>query len=71
MSFNYQKPFPILKDDTNYRLLSKEFVSTIQLDGREILKIDPQKVEQFYKDKPELENYKIAIDDIVSFSLFI
>jgi fumarate hydratase, class I len=31
MTFKYQKPFPILKDDTNYKLLTKDFVSTIKL----------------------------------------
>ncbi len=40
--FKYQKPFPILKDETKYRLLTANFVSTIELDGRKILKIDPK-----------------------------
>ncbi|MDZ4204810.1 MAG: fumarate hydratase [Bacteroidales bacterium] len=39
--FNYQKPFPILNDTTLYRLLSKEYVSTVEVDGRSILKVDP------------------------------
>jgi fumarate hydratase, class I len=43
--FKYQKPFPIQKDTTNYRLLTKDFVSTIEADGRKILKIDPKGLE--------------------------
>lgn len=45
MTFKYQKPFPILKDDTNYKLLTTDFVSTIKVDGREILKIEPEGLE--------------------------
>jgi fumarate hydratase class I len=40
--FKYQKPFPIQKDDTEYKLLTKEFVSVLELDGRKILKVDPE-----------------------------
>lgn len=43
--FKYQKPYPILKDSTNYRLLTKEFVSTIEVDGRKILKVAPEGLE--------------------------
>ncbi len=43
--FIYQEPFPIDKDDTEYRLITKDFVSTIEVDGREILKIDPKALE--------------------------
>ena len=50
MTFNYQKPFPILKDDTNYRLLTKDFVSTVNIDGREILKIQPEALELLAKE---------------------
>jgi len=48
--FIYQKPFPILKDTTNYRLLTKEYVSTIECDGRKILKIDPKGLELLAKE---------------------
>jgi fumarate hydratase class I len=37
--FVYQDPFPIQKDTTKYRLLTKEHVSVTQFEGREILKI--------------------------------
>ena len=40
--FYYQEPFPLGKDDTQYRLISSDYVSTAQFEGEEILKIDPQ-----------------------------
>ena len=48
--FFYQKPFPIKKDDTEYRLLTKEYVSTVDFDGRKILKIDPKGLELLAKE---------------------
>ena len=43
--FSYQKPFPIKKDTTQYRLLTKDFVQTLEADGRKILKIAPEGLE--------------------------
>ncbi|MDF1672662.1 MAG: fumarate hydratase [Vicingaceae bacterium] len=43
--FNYEKPFPLQGDKTEYKLLSKEYVSTIDIDGREVLKVDPKGIE--------------------------
>ncbi len=43
--FIYKEPFPIGKDETEYRLITKEYVSTIEFDGRKILKIDPKALE--------------------------
>ncbi len=40
--FVYQDPFPLEKDDTKYRLLTKDYVSVTSFDGKEILKIDPE-----------------------------
>ncbi|MCW2480711.1 class I fumarate hydratase FumA [Candidatus Symbiopectobacterium sp. NZEC135] len=40
--FYYQEPFPLSKDNTQYRLISSDYVSTTQFEGEEILKIDPQ-----------------------------
>jgi len=40
--FTYQDPFPLGKDTTKYRLLTKEYVSTAKFDGKEILKVDPE-----------------------------
>jgi fumarate hydratase, class I len=39
--FFYQDPFPLTKDDTPYRLLTKEYVSLSKFDGKDILKIEP------------------------------
>jgi fumarate hydratase class I len=40
--FHYQKPFPLGEDLTEYRLLTKEFVETVDFDGAEVLKVDPE-----------------------------
>lgn len=40
--FQYQVPFPLSGDETEYRLLSKEGVSTSEFEGCEILKVSPQ-----------------------------
>jgi len=40
--FSYQDPFPLGKDTTKYRLLTKEYVSTAKFDGKEVLKVDPE-----------------------------
>ena len=45
MEFHYQDPFPILKDDTQYRKLSSEYLKVEYLGGREILTIDPRALE--------------------------
>lgn len=43
--FKYQKPFPITKDTTKYRLLTKDHVSIVDFDGRKILKVAPEGLE--------------------------
>ncbi len=40
--FKYQDPFPLGKDTTEYRLLTKDYVSTAEFDGKQILKVDPE-----------------------------
>ena len=40
-AFEYQEPFPLGKDDTRYRLLSREGVSVATFEGKEILKVHP------------------------------
>ena len=40
--FVYQDPFPLSKDDTPYRHLSKEYVSLAKFDGKDVLKIEPK-----------------------------
>lgn len=39
--FIYQDPFPLEKDGTKYRLLTREHVSVSRFEGREILKVEP------------------------------
>lgn len=49
--FKYQEPFPLSADEkTEYRLLTKDYVSTINCDGRKILKIDPKGLELLSKE---------------------
>ena len=40
--FHYQKQFPVGKDQTEYRLLTDEFVETVDFQGQQVLKVDPQ-----------------------------
>jgi len=40
--FKYQDPFPLTKDHTRYRFITRDFVSTTHFEGKEILKVDPQ-----------------------------
>ncbi|MDA3881287.1 MAG: fumarate hydratase [Prolixibacteraceae bacterium] len=71
--FNYQKPFPIKKDTTKYRLLTNDFVSTVEFDGRKILKVDPEGLEllakeavsdvSFYLRASHLEKVRSILDD--------
>lgn len=42
--FHYQDIFALGTDDTEYRLLSKEGVSTATFEGKEILKVDPEAI---------------------------
>ncbi|MGH7955816.1 MAG: fumarate hydratase [Opitutaceae bacterium] len=41
-AFVYQDPYPLGIDDTEYRLLSKEGVTTATFEGKEILKVAPE-----------------------------
>ena len=40
--FFYQDPFPLGPDTTEYELLTKDFVSTTEFEGKTILKVDPE-----------------------------
>jgi fumarate hydratase class I len=42
VDFVYQDMFPLGEDNTPYRKLTSDFVSTATLDGTEVLKVDPQ-----------------------------
>lgn len=43
--FYYQKPLPLESDPTQYRLLTKDYVSVGEFEGQPILKVDPQGLE--------------------------
>lgn len=43
--FIYQGPFPMEKDSTTYRLLTKKYVNTIECEGRKILKVEKEGLE--------------------------
>ncbi len=45
MDFIYQDPYPILKDETQYRKITSDFVKVEQLGEREILNVDPKGLE--------------------------
>ena len=47
--FIYENPFQIEEDTTSYRLLTKEYVKTVEIDGRKILKVDPKGLELLAK----------------------
>ena len=40
--YSYQDPFPLGKDTTKYRLLTKKHVSVAKFGGKEMLKVDPE-----------------------------
>jgi fumarate hydratase class I len=40
--FFYQDPYPLTKDTTQYRLLTRDFVSVTNFNGSDILKVEPQ-----------------------------
>ena len=40
--FKYQDPFPLGKDTTKYRLLTKDYVKTAEFVGEQMLKVDPE-----------------------------
>lgn len=40
--FHYQDPFPVSKDDSDYYLLSSDYVSVAEFEGQEILKVAPE-----------------------------
>jgi fumarate hydratase class I len=43
--FIYSDPYPLSKDKTSYKLISTEHISTLEVDGRKILKINPKALE--------------------------
>lgn len=71
--FNYQEPFPILKDDTKYRQITSDYVKVEILGNREILTVDPKGIEliaeealsdvSFYLRTAHLEKLRAILDD--------
>lgn len=71
--FTYQAPFELDKDETSYRLLTKDYVSTLSCDGKTLLKVEPDglrllakealKDVSFYLRPRHLEKLKAIIDD--------
>jgi fumarate hydratase class I len=49
-AFEYQDPFPLGKDETRYRLLTREGVSVAAFDGKEILKVAPAALERLARE---------------------
>jgi len=41
--FKYQDPFPLSGDITSCRRLTEDHVSITQFEGKEILKVDPER----------------------------
>lgn len=42
MEFKFHEMFPLGKDKTPYHLLTKDYVSTTQFEGQEVLKVNPE-----------------------------
>ena len=42
MEFKFQEMFPLGKEKTEYHLLTKDYVTVTEFDGREIVKVDPE-----------------------------
>ncbi|MBS0856739.1 MULTISPECIES: class I fumarate hydratase FumA [unclassified Tatumella] len=40
--FHYQDPFPVTEDQTDYYLLSSDYVSVASFDGEEVIKVAPE-----------------------------
>jgi fumarate hydratase class I len=49
-AFQYQDPFPLGKDSTQYRNIGKEGVSVAQFEGKEILKVEPSALEKLARE---------------------
>lgn len=47
--FKYQEPFPMGKDTTEYYLLTKDYVSVSEFEGKEILKVEAEGLTQLTK----------------------
>ncbi|MFI3294736.1 MAG: fumarate hydratase [Rikenellaceae bacterium] len=48
--FTYEPTYQLGEDTTKYRLLTKDYVSVVECDGRKILKVDPKGLELLSKE---------------------
>ncbi len=72
-TFNYQDPYPILKDTTEYRKITSDYVSVEKVGDREVLRVDPKALEliaqealsdvSFYLRTSHLEKLRAILDD--------
>jgi fumarate hydratase class I len=71
--FQYQNPYPLTNDTTEYRKISSDFVSLEKVGNREVLAVDPKGLEllaqeaisdvSFYLRTSHLEKLKAILDD--------
>lgn len=71
--FHYQKPFPLREDHTEYRLLTRDFVTAETLGDRTVLRVDPEGLRflaraaladvSFYMRSSHLEKVRAILDD--------
>ena len=71
--FIYQEPFPLSEDTTEYRLLTKDYVKTVECDGRRILRVAPEGLEllareaiadvSFYLRASHLQKLRYILED--------
>lgn len=71
--FKYYEPFPITIDETPYRKITSDYVSTIEVDGRKIVKVDPKGLEllaqealadvSFYLRPSHLRKLQLILED--------
>lgn len=71
--FFYQEPFPIQKDTTEYRLITSDYVTVSEFEGKKVIKVDPKGLEllakeaifdvSFYLRESHLKQLKHILDD--------
>ena len=66
MDFIYQDPYPILKDDTQYKKLTSDYVKVEQLGDREILTIDPKGLELLAEKAMEDVSFMLRSEHLAS-----
>ena len=81
IEFQYQDPFPLGPDQTEYRLLTSEYVSRANLNGQPVLKVEPEALTflarkamrdvSFYLRVPKCSTYKDYIWDHAAGQLIV